>query len=34
MSVVIDGNSLTIEDVVNVARNNYKVILSEEAKKK
>ncbi|MEG1311175.1 MAG: histidine ammonia-lyase [Romboutsia sp.] len=29
--VLIDGNSLTIEDVVNVARNNYEIVLSEES---
>jgi histidine ammonia-lyase len=29
--VLIDGNSLTIEDVVNVSRKNYEVILTEEA---
>lgn len=32
--VVIDGNQLTIKDVVNVARNNYKVELSTEAEEK
>jgi histidine ammonia-lyase len=33
MSLIIDGNSLTIEDVVNVARNSkIQVILSEDAK--
>lgn len=30
-TVYIDGNSLTIQDVVNVTRNNYKVKLKEEA---
>jgi len=30
--VILDGNSLTIEDVVNVARNNFKVELSQIAK--
>ncbi len=30
-TIILDGNSLTIEDVVNVARNNYQVKLSEEA---
>ena len=30
--VVLDGNSLTIEDVVNVARFGYKVLLSDIAK--
>ncbi|MGL6107674.1 histidine ammonia-lyase [Romboutsia sp.] len=29
--IFIDGNSLTIEDVVNVARQNYEVVLTEEA---
>ncbi|MGX4600970.1 histidine ammonia-lyase [Faecalimicrobium sp. JNUCC 81] len=29
--VLIDGSSLTIEDVVNVCRNNYEVVLSEES---
>ncbi len=29
--VFIDGKSLTIEDVVNVCRNNYEVVLTEEA---
>lgn len=29
--VIIDGNSLTIEDIVNVARNNYYVELSSTA---
>ncbi len=29
--VFIDGNKLTLQDVVNVARKNYKVRLSEEA---
>ncbi|SEF55295.1 histidine ammonia-lyase [Caloramator fervidus] len=32
--VIIDGNSLTIEDVVNVARNGYFVELSDEAKER
>lgn len=32
--IIIDGNSLTIEDVVMVARNGYKVRISEEAEKK
>jgi len=32
--VIIDGNSLTIEDIVNVARNNYIVELSDESKEK
>lgn len=32
--VVIDGNNLTIKDVVNVARKNYKVELSEDAIKR
>ena len=31
-SVIIDGNSLTLLDIVNVARNHYKVCLSEVAK--
>lgn len=31
--VIIDGNSLKIEDVINVARNFYKVELSEAARK-
>lgn len=31
--VIIDGNSLTIDDIVNVARNYYPVELSSEAKK-
>lgn len=30
--VIIDGNSLTIEDIINVARNNWTVDISEEAK--
>lgn len=29
--VIIDGNSLTLQDVINVARNNFTVKLSEEA---
>ena len=29
--VIVSGESLTIEDVVNVARNNYKVELSQDA---
>lgn len=29
--VFIDGNSLTIEDVINVCRNNYEVVITEEA---
>ena len=32
-SVVLDGKSLTISDIVNVARNGYKVELDPEAKK-
>ena len=32
--ILIDGNSLTIEDVVNVARHNYEVILTEQALEK
>lgn len=32
--ILLDGNSLSIEDVVNVARNNYIVELSEDAKGK
>lgn len=32
--VIIDGSSLTLEDVINVARNNYIVELSEESKKR
>ncbi|HAZ37783.1 MAG TPA: histidine ammonia-lyase [Clostridiaceae bacterium] len=32
--IIIDGNSLTIEDVIMVARNGYKVKISEEAEKK
>lgn len=32
--VVIDGNSLTLEDIVNVARNFYQVEVSEAAKGK
>lgn len=32
MSIQVNGNSLTIEDINNVARNNVKVELSEEAK--
>lgn len=32
--IIIDGNSLTIEDVVMVARKGYKVRISEEAEKK
>lgn len=27
-NVVVSGSNLTIEDVINVARNNYKVELS------
>lgn len=27
-NIVVSGSNLTIEDVVNVARNNYKVELS------
>ncbi len=34
MAVVIDGNTLTIEDVVNVARHNFKVLLSNGARKR
>lgn len=30
-TVEIDSKSLTIEDVINVSRNNYKVVLSKEA---
>ncbi len=29
--IIIDGNSLTLDDVINVARNNYNVELSDEA---
>lgn len=29
--VIIDGKSLTIEDVVNVSRNNYKIKIADEA---
>lgn len=29
--VFIDGQSLTIEDVVNVSRNNYEVVITDEA---
>lgn len=32
--VILDGQNLTIEDVINVARFGYKVELGEEAKKK
>ncbi|WP_250673478.1 histidine ammonia-lyase [Paraclostridium ghonii] len=32
--IIIDGRDLTIEDIVNVSRNGYKVELSEEALKK
>lgn len=32
--VVIDGNSLTLEEIIKVARENYQVELSEEAKKR
>ncbi len=32
--IIIDGRDLTIEDVVNVSRNGYKVELGEEALKK
>ena len=30
-NIVVSGSNLTIEDVVNVARNNYKVELSQDA---
>lgn len=33
-TVVIDGNSLTLEQIVDVARNSYKVELSENAKQR
>ena len=32
--IIIDGNSLTIEDIVNVARHNYEIELSAESMKK
>ena len=32
--VIINGNDLRLEDIVNVARNNYQVELSEEAIKR
>ncbi len=32
--VIINGNDLKLEDVINVARNNYKVEISEEAIKR
>lgn len=32
--VVIDGNSLTLEEIISVARNNYIVELSEEARER
>ncbi|GAA0178261.1 histidine ammonia-lyase [Clostridium sediminicola] len=32
--VFIDGESLTLEKLINVCRNNYKVVLDKEAKKK
>jgi hypothetical protein len=32
-TVVITGSSLTIEDVVNVARNRYTVVLADDAVK-
>ncbi len=32
-TVVLDGQSLTIQDIVNVARNGYQVELTEQAKK-
>ncbi len=34
MSIVINGNNLTIDNLVNVARNNIKIELSAEAKNK
>lgn len=30
-NIVVSGSNLTIEDVINVARNNYKVELSQDA---
>ncbi|SHJ16148.1 histidine ammonia-lyase [Dethiosulfatibacter aminovorans DSM 17477] len=33
-TVVLDGDNLTIQDVVNVARNNYKVEICEASRKK
>ena len=32
-TVILDGQSLTIQDIVNVARNGYQVELTEQAKK-
>lgn len=32
--IIIDGNNLTIEDIVNVARNHYEIGLSHESMKK
>ena len=29
-NIVVSGSNLTIEDVVNVARNNYKIELSQD----
>ncbi len=32
--VIIDGNSLTLEDIINVSRNNYEVELSKDAEER
>ncbi len=32
--VIINGNDLTLQDVINVSRNNYEVEISEEAEKR
>ncbi|NLN15294.1 MAG: histidine ammonia-lyase [Tissierellia bacterium] len=34
MQVYIDGNSLTLEDFINITRKNYKIKLTEEAKER
>lgn len=34
MQVYIDGNSLTLEDFINITRKNYKIQLTEEAKER
>ena len=33
MTVIIDGKTLTIEDVIRVARNNEDVVIAEDAKR-
>ena len=33
-TVIIDGNSLTLEDIIAVARKNYNISISEEAKER